>query len=180
MALKRDIRSCFSAKGNESKRSRISVPEIVITATDIASQAEVKMSKEEFKKESFKRKTHQNVPEKVRKEFGRYGLIHWTKAAVDKYSKIYPNYDLNCTSVNTWKKKCKNNKDNTLVKKSGRPNLLSDELLQKTKDIVIGAHSAGTVISRRMVTATGTGATMFLASPCIYIVHYYPFQPSAF
>ena len=52
MASKRDVRSCFSAKGNESKCSRISIPEIVITATDIASQAKVEISKEAIKKES--------------------------------------------------------------------------------------------------------------------------------
>ena len=45
---------------------------------------------------------------------------------------------------------------NTLIKKYRRPNLSSDELLQKTKDIVIGTHSAGTVISRRMLIAIGT------------------------
>ena len=43
--------------------------------------------------------------------------------------------------------KCKNTKENTLNKNSGRPNLLSDELFQKTKDI-IGTRNAGTVISR--------------------------------
>ena len=51
---------------------------------------------------------------------------------VDKYSKIYPKYDLKRTSVNKWNTKCKSNKENTLIKKSGRPNRLSDELLQKT------------------------------------------------
>lgn len=64
----------------------------------------------EVKKESAKRQEHQNVPEKVRKEVGKYALIHEKKAAVDKYSKIYPKYDLKRTSVNTWKKKCKINK----------------------------------------------------------------------
>ena len=52
MASKQDVCSYFSAKGNESKCSRISIPEIVITATDIASQAKVEISKEEVKKES--------------------------------------------------------------------------------------------------------------------------------
>ena len=50
----RDVHSYFIAKVNESKRSRISIPEI-ITATDNASQAEVDMAKEEVKKESAKR-----------------------------------------------------------------------------------------------------------------------------
>ena len=49
---------------------------------------------------------------------------------------------------------------NTLIKKYRRPNLSSDELLQKTKDIVIGTHSAGTVISRRMLIAIGTGGSL--------------------
>ena len=84
MASKRDMRSYFSAKENESKRSRISVPGIIITATDNASQAEVDMAKEEVKKESAKRQKYQTVPGKVRKEVGRYALIHRTKAAVDK------------------------------------------------------------------------------------------------
>ena len=55
MASKRGVRSYFSAKINESKRSRISIPEIFITAIDIASQAEVEMSKEEVNKESTKK-----------------------------------------------------------------------------------------------------------------------------
>ena len=63
------------------------------------------MAKVEVKKESAKRPKYQNIPEKVRKEAGRYALIHGTKAVVDKNSKIYPKYDLKRTSVNTWKKK---------------------------------------------------------------------------
>ena len=161
-------------------RSRISIPEIIITATYNASQADVDMSKEEVKKGSAKRQKYQNVPEKVRKDVRRYALIHGTKPAVDKYSKIYPKYDLQHTSVNTWKIKCKSNKENTLIKKSGRPKLFNDELLQKTRDIVIGTRSAGTVISRRMVIAIGTGASLFLASFRAYNFHYFPFRTSLF
>ena len=119
------------------------------------------MAKEEVKKESAKRQKYQNVPQKVRREVGRYVLIHGTKAAVDKYSKIYPKYDVKRTSVNICKTKCKGNKENTLIEQSGKSNLLRDELLQKTKDIVIGTRSVGTVIVRRMVIATGTGASLF-------------------
>ena len=58
------------------------------------------MAKEEVKKESTKRQKYQNVPpEKVRKEVGRYALIHGTKAAIDKYSKIYPKHKIKRTSV---------------------------------------------------------------------------------
>ena len=85
MALKKDVHSYFSGKKNKSKRPRISIPEIIITVTDNASQAEVDMAKEEVKKEWTKRQKYQNVPpEKVRKEVGRYALIHGTKAAIDK------------------------------------------------------------------------------------------------
>ena len=165
-------------KENENKRSRISIPKI--RATDNVIQAKVDMAKEEVKKESAKRQKHQNVPEKVRKEVGKYALIHEKKAAVDKYSKIYPKYDLKRTSLNKWKTKCKGNKENTLIKKSARPNLLSDELLQKTKDIIIGTCSAGTVRSRRMVITIGTGTSLFLASFRAYIFHYFLFRASLF
>ena len=84
------------------------------------------------------------------------------------------------TSVNTWKRKYKSNKENTLIKKYGRPNLLSDELLQKTKDIIIGRRSAGTVISRRKPIAIRTCASLFLTSFRAYIFHYFPFWTSLF
>ena len=47
--------------------------------------------------------------------------------------------------------------NNIRIKKIGRLNLLSEELLKRTKDVIIGSHLAGTVISRRMVIASGTG-----------------------
>ena len=55
MASKRDVHSYCNAKENESKRSGISIPEIIITATDNASPGEVYMAKEEVNKESAKR-----------------------------------------------------------------------------------------------------------------------------
>ena len=51
-------------------------------------------------------------------------------------------------------------KKSSLSKNSGKSNLLSDELLQKTKDIVIGTCQAGIVISRRMVIVFGTGVSL--------------------
>ena len=61
MASKRDVRSYFSAKENEIKRSKISIPEIIITGTDNANQAEVDLAKEQVKKKSAKRQKYQNV-----------------------------------------------------------------------------------------------------------------------
>ena len=49
----------------------------------------------------------------------------------------------------------------TVLKSIGRPNLLSDALLKKNRDkirdIIVGKRLAGTVITRRMVIAIGTG-----------------------
>ena len=60
-------------------------------------------------------------------------------------------------SISSWKASFKNNGNSQNLKKIGRPNLLSEELLKRTKDVIIGSRLAGTVISRRMVIAIGTG-----------------------
>ena len=60
-------------------------------------------------------------------------------------------------SISSWKASFKNNGNSQNLKKIGRPNLLSQELLKRTKDVIIGSRLAGTVISRRMVIAIGTG-----------------------
>ena len=103
------------------------------------------------------RPTYQNVPEKVKIEVGRFAAANGTKEAIKRYSKIYPKYNFKRTSVNSWKGKIKTKKESCLAKRSGRHNLLDDHLLKKTKDIIIGTRNAGTVISRRMVIAIGTG-----------------------
>ena len=115
------------------------------------------MAREQVKKQVMQRKSYQVVPEKVKIEVGRYAAVNGTKAVLKRYSKIYPKYDLKHTSVNSWKSKIKDKKENSLAKRSGRPNLFSDDLLKKTKDVIIGTRNAGTVISRRMVIAIGRG-----------------------
>ena len=60
------------------------------------------------------------------------------------------------TSINSWKVSFKNNGNSQNLKKIVRPNLLSEELLKRTKDVIIGSRLAGTVISRRMVISIGT------------------------
>lgn len=103
------------------------------------------MIKEEAKKGIAKRSSYQNIPKKVRKEIGRYAfvkVVSGTKAVIHNNSKIYLKYDLKHTFENTSKSKYKINKENSLFKNSGKPNLLSDGLLQKTKGSVIGTHQA--------------------------------------
>ena len=46
--------------------------------------------------------------------------------------------------------------DNQTFNKRGGPNLLFETLLKKTKDVIVGSHLAGTVISRRLVITIGT------------------------
>ena len=162
MASKKEIRSYFVVNNTGkdshiSKKPRLSNSEIVDSVTDNVCRAELEMPREEVKQRVARKETYESIPDKIRKEVGRYALINGTKASIDQYSKIYPKYTFKRTTVNTWKAKCKNNKEGPLAKNSGRPNVLSNELLKKTKDIVIGTRQASTVISRRMVIAIGTG-----------------------
>ena len=60
-------------------------------------------------------------------------------------------------SISSWKASFKNNGNSQNLKKIGCPNLLSEELLKRTKVVIISSRLAGTVISRRMVIAIGTG-----------------------
>ena len=87
-------------------------------------------------------------------------MIHGTKSALQKFGKKYPKYTLIRTPVNNWKKKSEKDKKNdnaNLHRRKGRPNLLHDEFLVKVKDVVTGVLMAGSVISRKMVIAIGTG-----------------------
>ena len=148
MASKKDLRSYFNvvSENKKKKDSAVSISEIIVSETSDVSQAEVDIAREQVKKQVMQRKSYQVVPEKVKIEVGRYAALNETKAALKRYSKIYPKYDLKRTSVNSWKSKIKDKKENSLAKRSGRPNLLSDDLLKKTKDIIIGTRNAGTVI----------------------------------
>ena len=62
-------------------------------------------------------------------EVGKYALAHNTKDALAKFSKQYPNYKFKRTSINSWKASFKNNENSPNLKKTGRPNLLFEELL---------------------------------------------------
>ena len=98
-----------------------------------------------------------NIPKHIRMEVGKYALAHSTKDALAKFSKQYPKYTFKRTSINSWKASFKNNGNSQNLKKIGRPNLVSEELLKRTKDIIIGSRLAGLVISRRMIIVVGAG-----------------------
>ena len=59
-------------------------------------------------------------------------------------------------SINFWKGSFKNNGNSQKFLKIRRPNLMSEEFLKRTKDVITGSLLAGTAISR-MVNAIGTG-----------------------
>lgn len=162
MSSKTDIRAFFNRKraagsdGPTSKKNKPSNQEIIVSATEIVNRGEIQTVMDEVEK-STARQNYNSVPKLVRIEVGKYALRHSTKDALDHFSKKYPKYKFKRTSVNSWKASLKTNENDKPLKKIGRPNLLSDELLTKTKDVIIGSRLAGTVISRRMVIAIGTG-----------------------
>ena len=84
--------------------------------------------------------------------------IHGTKAALERFNKIYPKYTFLRTSINNRKFKITKGKEGkTILKRKGRPNLLSDDLMAKVKTIMIRERTAGTAISRRIVIGIGNG-----------------------
>ena len=54
-------------------------------------------------------------------------------------------------------KKKKNDQPIAAIQRTGKPNLVDDEMLKEIKDIIIGSRLAGTAISRKMVIAIATG-----------------------
>ena len=88
----------------------------------------------------------------------KYALAHTTKDALAKLSKQYPKYPFKWTSIQSWKALLKKRGIAKIKKKKiGRPNLLSKELLQRTKDEIFVSRLAGTVISSRMAINIETG-----------------------
>ena len=92
MASKKDLRSYFNVVSEKKKKkdSAVSISEIIVSETSDVSHAEVDMAREQVKKQVIQRKSYQVVPEKVKIEVGRYAALNGTKAALKRYSKIYP------------------------------------------------------------------------------------------
>ena len=125
--------------------------------------SQVKRRSSMLKKQVAKPAKHyDNIPSKIKQEIGSYALIHGTKAAIDRFSKVYTKYSLKRTTANGWKERCKKNYLHSIGKR-GRPNLVDDEILKKIKDVVIGSRLAGTAISRKMVVAIGTGVVKVIS-----------------
>ena len=157
MSSKTDLRAYFERRSTRSDgpaKKKNPNPEIIASPTEHVSRAEIEMDEVE---KSTSRQSYNNIPKHIPMEVGKYALAHSTKDALAKFSKQYPKYTFKRTSINFWKASIKNNGNSQNLKKIGRPNLLSEELLKRTKNVIIGSRLAGTAISRRMVIAIGTG-----------------------
>ena len=158
MSSKTDLRAYFKRRatgsdGSAAKKKNPN-PEIIASATEHVNTAKIEMVMNEVEK-STARQSYNNIPKHIRMEVGKYALAHSTKDALAKFSKQYPKYTFKRTSINSLKASFKNNGNSENLKKIGRPNLLSEEFLKRTKDVIIGSRRAGTVFSRRMVIAIG-------------------------
>ena len=66
-------------------------PALVASATDDVSQSELMLVENEIKKSTQVRKHYNKiVPEKIKREAGKYALLHRTKATVERFNKVYP------------------------------------------------------------------------------------------
>ena len=126
MASKRDLRSYFVKTDNTNKETSPSTQ-------NITGETEIQYVQQEMKKQVAKPAKHcDNILSKIKQEIGSYALIHGTKAAIDRFSKVYTKYSLKRTTVNGWKERCKKN-DLHSIGKRGRPNLVDDEMLKKNQ-----------------------------------------------
>ena len=143
-------------------------PALVASATDEVSQSELLIVENEIKKSNqLKNPRINKVPEKIKTEVGTYALIHGTKAALERFNKIYPKYTFLRTSINNWKSKIKKgNEGKTIFKRKGRPNLLSDDLMAKFKTIMIGTRAVGTAIRHCIVMTIGNGVMKPIIQHC--------------
>ena len=110
--------------------------------------AQLSMVTDEIESASRPRKKYnKNIPDKIKVKIG--AILHGTKAALEHFSNLHSKFKFVRTSAYKWK--LGTLKKRKIDCKMGRPNLLSQDMLRKVKDIVIGTRADGGVISRRMV-----------------------------
>ena len=77
-----------------------------------------------------------NIPFRVKEEFGKYAYSNGTQVALNCFILKYVQYTFLRTSINNWKRKFNNQKEDLLspiFNKCERPNLVRDDLLQKVR-----------------------------------------------
>ena len=115
MASKTDLQSYFKKKdsNNETSSSSRKAPRLFQSASNIITgKAEIQYVEQEVQKQVTKSTVkYSNVPSKINEEIGRYALIHGTKSAINRFSKVHTKYSLKRTTVNGWKESCKKMKN---------------------------------------------------------------------
>ena len=109
------------------------------------------------KNQLLEKNYYNNIPKHIQIKVRRYALDQSTKDALEKFLKQHSKFTFKRTSRNSWKTLLKKSGDNQTFNKKGPSKLLSETLLKRTKDAIVGSHLAGTLISRRMVIAIITG-----------------------
>ena len=136
------MRSHFVKTDNTNKETSSSSEKASLSiqsSSNIAGETEIEYVQQQIKKQAAKPAEHYgNIPSKIKGEIGSYALSHWTKAAIDCFSKVYTKYSHKRTMVNGWKERS-GKKDLHSTGKRGRPNLVDDEMLEKTKDVIMGS-----------------------------------------
>ena len=106
----------------------------VTSAKKETTNAELRFAADEINKSDSRPKTYQKqIPEKVRRQVGKYVFIFETSSTIGKFSLKYPKYCLTRTSVNNWKNKFKAGSDDVVLKQVGRPNILTQNI-RKSND----------------------------------------------
>ena len=83
MAKVNDIRTFL--KG----RKETDAPALVASATDDVSQSELMMVENEIKKSTQVRKHYNKIaPGTIKREAGKYALLHGTKATAERFNKV--------------------------------------------------------------------------------------------
>ena len=87
------MRSYFVKTGNTNKETSSSshkVSFVIQSSSNNTGEMEIQYVQQEIKKEVSKPAKHcNNIPSKIKQEIGSYALINRTKAAIDRFSKIY-------------------------------------------------------------------------------------------
>ena len=160
MLSKTDIRAYFKRRatgsGRPAAKKKNPNTEIIASAAEHINRAETEKVVGEVEKSTV-HQSYNNIPKHIRMDVEKYALAHTTKDALAKLSKQYPKYPFKWTSIQSWKALLKKRGIAKIKKKIGRPNLLSKELLQRTKDEIFVSRLAGTVISSRMAINIETG-----------------------
>ena len=137
----RDLRSFFTSKKKEEKipdkYSRINQSNRKFHGCwyiDCKCWTGKLIKKKKRRQSSLYNKYSTNKPSRAEEEVEKYAYSNGTQAIVNCFKSKYPQYSFLHTSIDSWKRKFNNQKEDfvpLIFNKRGRPNLVRDDLLQK-------------------------------------------------